>query len=321
MTKEHIPQAVILPGHEELAEEDVAAFTELLAANHYEVVFRDLSDASYTPDSRDLLVFFSPMRDLTRDELDKLSAFAGQGGSFLFTRDYTDPVSKMPNYTALLRSYGFICLDGIVKADLQEEGTYLDGNPANLIPEMLSTDITFDLITSGADKVLLPNATAFEMPEEQTDRNLIVGTVLQSSSGSYLKDLSELKQAISIDELLDWMAADNRAEGDASGPFALALQARRITAEGYVSRAFIIGCSPALTNEDSLTIKASEQLIIRTMEFLLDLEMSDLDIMERQAVRASLGVGNLRPGTVLIVALPAAVLLAALLVLPRRRRR
>ena len=135
------------------------------------------------------------------------------------------------------------------------------------------------------------------------------------------KQASEFRSETLPDELLEWMAADNRAEGDASGPFALALQARRITAEGYVSRAFIIGCSPALTNEDSLTIKASEQLMIRTMEFLLNLETSNLDIMKRPAVRASLGVGNLRLGTVLIVALPAAVLPAAILVLSRRRRR
>ncbi len=323
VTKDRIPQAVIVQGHGELDEETLAPFVQFLTLNRYEVVYRDLQDPAYEPDPMDLLMFFSPVGDLTGDELEKLGEFAGRGGSFLFTRDFTDPTGSMPNYTALLRSYGFSCLDGIVKEELsgEAEGMCLDNNPAYLIPEMCSTDITMDLIASGTDRVLLPNASAFEMPEEETDRNLTVGVVLRSSRTSYMKRLTDLAGTRSLEELFSRIGTDDRSEGDAAGPFALALQARRVTADGFVSRAFIIGCSPALTNQDSLTILAGQQLIIRTMEFLLDLDASDLKMMEREIVRPALGVMSTRPGAVVITLLPAAVLLSALLVLAWRRKR
>ena len=66
---------------------------------------------------------------------------------------------------------------------------------------------------------------------------------------------------------------------------------------------------------------SAQQLIIRVMEYLLGLGASNLDIMPKVALRPSLGAGSVRLGSVLLVALPAAVLLAALLVLVRRRNR
>ena len=323
VSRERIPRVIIVQGHGELDAETLASFEQFLTLNRYEVEYRNLTDVSYTPDPQDLLVFFSPVGDLGKNELEKLEAFAGKGGSFLFTRDFTDPVGNMPNYEALLRYYEFHCLEGIVKEDISAdaEGACLDQNPSYLIPEMCSTDITLDLLATGTDEVLLPNATAFETPEEETDRDLTVGVVLRSSGTSYLKELPDLNTFQSAEDLVAWIDSDNQETGDRTGPFVLALQARRNTMDGYVSRAFIIGCSPALTNSDSLTILASQRLIIRVMEFLLDLEASDLEIMERELTRPSLGVRSIQPGAVVIVALPAAVLLAALLVLARRRRR
>ena len=131
--------------------------------------------------------------------------------------------------------------------------------------------------------------------------------VLRSGEGSYLKAID----AMSVDL--------EKKEGDPSGPFALALQARRVTGEGFLSRAFIIGCSGALVNEQVYAMTDIQQFIIRTAEFLLDLEATDLDILAKEAVRPALGTGSIGLGSVLLAALPAAVLLTALLVLLRRR--
>ena len=46
-----------------------------------------------------------------------------------------------------------------------------------------------------------------------------------------------------------------------------------------------------------------------------------LDILEKEAIRPALGTESIGPGAVLLAALPVLVLLAALLVLGRRRRR
>ena len=63
------------------------------------------------------------------------------------------------------------------------------------------------------------------------------------------------------------------------------------------------------------------KLLIRTAEFLLDTAQSDLSIEARTALRPALGTGSTGLGSVLLAALPAAVLAAALLVLlPRKNR-
>ena len=308
VTREQVSRIVIVQGHGELDGETVTHFDGLLAANRFEIAYADLTDPDYVPDPGDVLVFFSPQKDLNEEEMNKVKAFAEKGGSFLFTCDYTDPLARMPGYTALLRSYGFLPLEGIVLADRADSGSYYNGNRMYLIPEMCSTDLTMDLIGSGADRILMPGSRGFEEPED-TDRNLITATLLKSGDTAFLKQLTGTETNL------------EKAEGDQDGPFALALQARRITGEGYVSRACVIGCSGALVNEQVYAMTDIQQLIVRMAEFLLNLEASDLEILAKEAIRPALGTGSIGPGAVMVAALPAAVLLAALLVLARRRRR
>ena len=306
VTKERIPRAVILQGHGEMDEQTLASFATLMKENQYEIAYADLTDSSYVPDPEDLLIFFSPLRDLTETELATLTTFAGKGGSFLFTCDYSDPVSEMPNYAALLRSYGFLPREGIVIADLQDSSSYYNGNQVWLLPEMCPTDLTLDLIATGKNHLLLAGARAFEEPEDG-DRNLTAAAVLRSGETSYLKALSN--ETVSIGKTAE----------DPQGAFPLALEARRITTEGYVSRAFIIGCSAALADQQLYSMTDSRQFVIRIAEFLLKLDASDLNIMPREAVRPSLSVNSSAVGSLILVALPLGVLFAAFIVLGPRR--
>ena len=306
VTKKRIPQAVVLQGHGEMDSDTLQYFRGLLEANQYEVVFEDLTGAAFTPNPEDLMIFFSPVRDLTEPELEKLTEFAAKGGSFLFACDYTDPLEGMPNYTALLRSYGFRPLEGIVIAGEAETDTYYNGNRVWLLPEMCSTDLTIDLIGSGTNHLLLPGARAFAEPEE-SDRNLTEAVVLRSGAASYRKVLTAQTTGV------------EKADGDEEGPFPLALEARRVTAEGYISRAFAIGCSAALADQQLYAMTDSQQVTIRVMEFLLRMDASDLQIAPKEAVRPALGTGSTNLGSVLLIALPLSVLLAAILILGPRR--
>ena len=308
VTKERIPRAVVLQGHGEMDSETLQYFRGLLEANQYEVAFEDLTSEAFKPDPEDLLIFFSPVRDLTEPELKRLTDFAAKGGSFLFACDYTDPLDNMPNYTALLRSYGFNSLEGIIIADPADADTYYSGNQVWLLPEMCSTDLTIDLITSGTNHLLLPGARAFAEPEE-SDRNLTEAVVLRSGATSYRKVLTA--ETVSVD----------KAEEDEESAFPLALEARRVTAEGYISRAFIIGCSAALADQQLYAMTDSQQVTIRVMEFLLKTDASDLQIAPKEATRPALGTGSTSLGSVLLIALPLAVLFAALLILGPRRSR
>ena len=308
VTREKVPRVVLVQGHGELDGETVQHLEGLLTANRFEVTYADLTDPSFTPDPADLLVFLAPQKDLDGEETAKLKTFAARGGSFLFAVDYTDPVDRMPSFAAILRSYGFIPRSGIVLADRDAPETCYNGNRMYLIPEMCPTDITLDLISSGADRLLLPGCRAFETPEE-TDRNLLVSVLLQSGESAYLHRVTAESTSL------------EKTEEDPSGPFALALQARRTTEEGYVSRAAAIGCSAALVNEQVYAMTDMQPFILRLAEFLLDLDASDLEIMAKEAIRPMLGTGSIAPGAVLLTALPAAVVLAAFMVLFRRRRK
>ena len=309
VTKERVPRAVILQGHGEMDSETLQHFRGLLEANQYEVAFEDMTAPGFDANPEDLLIFFSPVRDLTAPELEKLSDFAAKGGSFLFSCDYTDPVENMPNYAALLRTYGFAPLEGIVVADPEDEGTYYDReHPYWLLPEMCSTDLTLGLITAGANHLLLPGARPFGEPEE-TDRSLTAAVVLRSGKTSYRKVLTPETAGI------------EKTEEDGEGAFPLALEARRVTKEGYVSRAFIIGCSAALADQQVYAMTDSQQVTIRVMEFLLKTDASDLMIAPKEAVRPALGTAGTGLGSVLLIALPLSVLFAALLILGPRRSR
>lgn len=308
VTREQIPKAVILQGHGELDGETLQAFVNLLTENHYEVAWKNLSDAEYMPDPAELLIFFSPMRDITDMELEKLNTYVNQGGSLLITCDYTDPVGNMPNYTALLRSYGFLPMDGIVVADAADANSYYSNIRIDLIPQMLSTDVTMDLVASGADTVLLPGCRAFETPGE-TDRNLMVFPVLQSGETAYLKELSMTMTSLDMEE------------GDPTGPFSLALQAQRITTGGYVSRAFICGSSGMLTEEQIYAMTDARELLIRMIEYLTGQGASSLNIQARNAVRTALSARSNGMGALVVTAMPMTVLLAAVIVLLRRKNR
>ena len=307
VTRERVPRVAIVQGHGELDGETLTHFDGLLTVNRFEVVYLDLTDPAAELTPGDLLVFFSPRRDLNAQEMEKVKNFAAEGGSFLFTCDYSDPTDNMPSYLSLLRSYGFTPLSGVVLADRDDTATYYNGNRMYIIPEMCSTDITVDLIASGADRLLLPGCRAFAEPEE-TDRNLIVSTLLRSGKTAYLKEITGESTSL------------GKAETDAQGAFPLALQARRVTEAGFVSRACMVGCSGALVNEQVYAMTDIQPFIVRVAEFLLDLEASDLDILAKEALRPALGTRSIGPGAVLLTLLPAGVLLAALLILVKRKR-
>ena len=277
-------------------------FQNLLEANQYEVEYQTLRDNEYTPDPEDLLIFFNPWKDLTDIEMTKLTEFAAKGGSFLFACDYEVPMTNMPNYLTLLRSYGFEPLDGLVRADPLDKNSYYESNQYFLLPEMCSTDITMDLVGLGRDYLIIPKTRAFAEPEEG-DRNLSVSVVLRSAETA-IRQIDTTNIAPSVTD-----------------GYPLALEARRITTEGYVSRAFIIGRGDVLIDRSLYSVTHCQELTVNVMEFLLQNDGTGLNITPKDAARPGLKTESLSLGSILLIALPLSVLFAALLVLGPRKNR
>ena len=304
VTRDTIPRAMILQGHGEMDEGSTGLLASLLASNSYDVAYFTLNttETELTPD--DLLLVLSPQRDLNADEMAALTDFTAHGGSILFTCDYTDPIFAMPNWLSLLRSYGFLPQEGVVIASQEEKNTYYSGNRMYLIPIVQRTEITADLVDAHTDTLLLVGCRGFALPQE-SDRSLTTETLLLSGARAYARRLD----GRSIEQ----------QEGDAMGPFALALQARRITAEGYISRAVVLGSSSLLTSADIYAMTDTQAFIVRTAEFLLDTEPADLGIVAKTALRPGLSARSVTLGVILTAALPFLVALAAMLVLRRRQ--
>ena len=303
VTQDVIPVVYMVQGHDELDENTAATLADFLRSNHYDVRFASLSDITLYPE--DLLVFLAPVRDLTDSELKLITDFTGQGGSLLFACDYSDPIASMPNYRALLRSYGFVPKEGVVVASSSEKSSYFEGNRTVLLPQMQPTEITLDLLLNGTSTLILSTARAFETPDG-TDNSLTVTPMLLSGEGSYLHRLSSSTSLTQQPE-------------DEVGPFPLALEAYRFSASGDVSRAVVIGSTATLTSEYYYSMTHAQEFIIRTMEYLVDSAASNLHIMARAAVRPGLSADALTLGSLLVVAIPLSVLAAALLILSPRR--
>ncbi len=304
VTQEKIPVVYIVQGHEELDANSSAALETLLLDNHYDVRYTTLASMSLTAD--DLLVFLSPVHDLTDQELAIITDFTAQGGSLLFTCDYADPIASMPNYQALLRAYGFLPLEGVVVEDKSNTGAYFQGNRTVLLPQMKPTDVTFDMLLDGTTTLILSGARAFQLPDE-ADASLVVAPMLQTSDSAHLRSLNSTSTSL------------ERQEGDLTGPFALALEAYRFSGTGDVSRAVMIGSSALVTSEYYYAMSHAQEFIIRTMEYLVDSTASSLHIMARSAVRPALSANALTLGSILLVALPLSILGAALIILYPRR--
>lgn len=299
VVRDRVAKAVIMQGHDEYQLEFLTDFQNLLEANQFEVVYQDLKEEGYTPNPEDLLIFFDPLKDLTETELKTLTEFAGKGGSFLFACDTDVSMDNMPRYMTLLRSYGFEPLEGFAEASQVDRNSYYESQ-TYLVPEMCSTDITMDLVGTDRDFLILPGTRAFAEPEEG-DRNLVISVVLRAAGTAVIRTDTTV-------------TAPDGTEG-----FPLALQARRVTNEGYVSRAFIIGSGYTLTDKGLYSITRSQELTVNVMDFLMQQGGTGLNISPKDAARPGLKTESLNLGSILLIALPLSVLFAALLILGPRK--
>ncbi len=304
-----VPTVGFLQGHGEYTLEDFATFVDFLASNQYSAKAINLLGGD-TLDGVDVLLFACPVNDLDDTEIEKILAFTQEGGNLFVVRDYTDPVQDMPNYLALLRSYGVIPLDGVAVASEADTGSYY-GETLYLLPYMAEIDLTLPLIIGGMDVLMLPAASAFEVPQEPGtgDLSLSVGTVLKTGPNAYLRDTTDGTNSI------------QQQPGDRTGELPLALYAHRMHANGNVSRMFAIGNSATLTDPYLYQRTFAEEFIIAVMNELIPENTITLDVMASAAFRPALTASSQQLGVALIVLMPLLCLLAALLILlPRRNR-
>ena len=301
VSREEVPGLQILTGHGELTAADLGLMTQLLHDNSYETVFVSALDQLDT--DRPLLIA-CPQFDLTEDELNALLDYARSGGAFLTLSRYSDP-SALPRISQLYLYFGVRVLPGLCVAQAEDTESYYNASPAVLAPYMQDVPELTALTRSGRDFLLLPGARAFEILPER-DASVFSESLLRSGA-AYLHQPDDENQSL------------ERAEGDPEGYFDLAVYARRYYDDDTSSRMILVGNADLFCEEWLLNNTYAPEFLMALMKTLNGGKEIDLDIVQKDAVRAPLRISGPGLPAALSLALPLMVFLAALFVLLPRR--
>ncbi len=310
VTANHIPTALFVTGHQEIVQsQSIAPLEAMLSANHF-----SLSQGAITnnPDlfNTDLLFILSPTRDFTQEEIDLTVDYLSKGGSLFVTLDpifheESPDQPYLPNLMSLLKSYGILPTQGTILANKESTDDY-SVNSFVLKPLLAEQELLSSLKEQGFTDILLPYTTGF-FPPQEVDEKLLVENLLNSSSSSYEKILTE-----NMEEF-------EKNPEDREGPFALALLSTKEGKEGHFGKILALGTSEALLNPDILYYSHNEAFFHTLLSSLVPREDFTLAISSKQGVRPPLSQGSTPMGVALVVLLPVLVLLGALLILLPRK--
>lgn len=302
VSADKLPQIQLLSGHGELTLEDIKSMQALLSRYSYSIREVNLQ-AGDELNPKEPLLILSPKKDLPKEQLDKLDAFARAGGSMFITADFSSAPS-LPHFSALYRGYGFETRKGLVVAELSAQGSYYE-SPAVLVPTMESTDVSAALVAANQSSLLMAGSTAFDEPLPSD--GLMVDVVLRSGN-AFLKEFGSSFDSIEQDE------------ADVRGRFPLALLSNRAFEDGQRSKAFIIGNSGMFTDLWMQQNTYSSELLLNVIGHLDPGEGIQIAIRPKDAIRPPYTPASPILTQLILVMLPAAVAATGLVVLLRRRR-
>ncbi len=293
----------MLSGHNELSGENIANLQTLLTDANYLIQTVNLLNGDVLDPSKPLMIL-SPRLDISEKELSLLMEFADAGGDFFILSSYNDPFD-LPNYNALLLEYGISFYPGLVMAEAEDNGSYYDDLPAFLMPHMLETDLTRDLIRSGRSILMLPGSRALKLPES-AGSGLSVETLIVSGN-SYIRNYTESEPD-----------STEKQSSDVEGVFALGVLSRRMSADGTISKAEIIGNTLMFCDYWVESNTYSADFLLESIQYLQGESPISLNIAPKEN-REPLSLTSLVPAYIVICLFPLLILAAALFILMPRK--
>ena len=251
VTTQQTPSVCLLTGHGEQSLPE--RFTAQLTAQGYRLSTLDLLSSDGIPADCDCLLVCGAAQDLTEAELMQLTAYLQDGGRLCLFSRYLD--ESTPNWNALLAGYGLSAVPGLV-AEAQS-GSYADGYPYYLLPQILTADATREL-RSASRRVMLPLCQAVQ-PSDSMPEGISQQLLFASSAYAYSKQAGFSMQTT------------QREEGDASGPFYLAASAEKQEQSGVQSALCWFPSAYILDDTVNTTVSDGNlYLLLDALQFLLD---------------------------------------------------
>ena len=199
---DELPIVYYATGHNEVSLPD--AVTDRIQKANLELKELNLLTAGAAPDNAAGLLLDSPESDYSADEAQAVITYLQNGGKVLMLTDYTG--KEHTNYDSILAEYGVEVTDGIV---VETDSNKYVQRPYYIVPTISASEITTDM-TGGSANVLLSGCQGFKVSENARD-TLDISTVLAPSESAFVKKDPQN------------MTSYDKADGDADGPFAVAV--------------------------------------------------------------------------------------------------
>ena len=279
------------------------SLTDALDAQNLSLTALDLL-SSGIPEDCDLLIINAPTTDFSAgdglvDEISQLQNYLAAGGKLLLT---SSVYAQTPQLDAVLAQFGLARAEGMVVEG--DSGKALYNSAWSLLPDYgTPTESTALNGVNTNTHVMLSVAQGITVTETE---DVTAEPLLNSSSSAYAK--------VDINDLTTM----EREDGDADGPFALAVWARN---EDTGAEVLWIGC-PNMDNEQlyqsmpgNLTFLQGCAASLVGQDVLVDTKALEAEpITVAGSTAAALGL-------TFVFVLPAAVLIAGAVVVLLRRRR
>ena len=303
-TTDEIPVVHVLEGHGEA--ELSESFSEAIETDNLSTESLSLLNGQSVPEEVECILINAPSSDLSAEEKDMLIEFLEGGGKVLILSG-TMQEDELPNLKAVAEYYGISVMEGVVIEESTDN--YVFGEPVLLMPELESSDITDSLISDNYH-VILPVAKALDV--SGADEDVTVTPLLESSEESFLKaDGYEIETY-------------EKESGDTEGSLTLAAQVTKdIDGENQMQLVWIASSMMLEDAYNQYSSDANEDFVLNALELMCGKDDS-ISVRSKSLTNEYLTVSTSDTSTLKVVTIgliPAAYLVAGIVVVVRRKRR
>lgn len=304
VTSENLPCVYEIAGHGEASLG--SGFTTALEKANITSTSINLMDADTVPEDAQAVIINGPTSDYSKDDAEKVIDYINAGGNVLITLNSDAIATEMPNFEQILSAVGTSAVKGIV-AEGDNQKYYQ--SPFYILPDIASSSYT---ASTGGNYIFVPYTQAIE---HDADSDEVTYTELLTTSSDAVSK-SDVANATSY----------GMEEGDAAGPFALAVAVEKSIDDETTSHAVIVGSSMLFTDDaDQMVSGNNANLFTDIMSQFVNTDDVETLVIPVKAFNASqltiAAATQIVMGLCGVILLPVVLLILGIVIWIRRRKR
>ena len=228
-TSEDTAKFYLVSGHDELAFDDT--FLGALSKENAFCEPLQLYAVDEVPDDATALVFYAPISDYSKEDVNKVLAYLEKGGNALIIPTWTD--QDMTCFEQILGYYGVSLVEGVI---MEADRSHYYQTAYDLFPTVAYEEITQSVYDG---TVFAPLCRGLTYDEDAEGVRYV--PFLTTSDDSFSK-----RDVLNAENY-------NKSSDDIDGPFVIGMEADKTTQSGEVSKAVIVATEQMFTaNADSI---------------------------------------------------------------------